>query len=89
MQIATICIGDSLVSVCQVQSLDKDDFIQFSYVLYFRDLPTGRTAEILADGEDHALKLLAAWIMLNEERLGVLDSIAADLRSRLPREFNL
>ena len=83
MLIATIYIGDTHLSVIAVQSLDPHDAAQFSYELHFRDGPSGKFATVVADGENTALYMFAAWIAADEPSLGALDPYLAQLHAKL------
>ncbi len=79
MQIASIVVGDTALSVYASTSLDRDAGFPLVHQLFFHDLPTNTSAIVPAEGEDDALKLYAAWIVADETQIGCL----SDYRKRL------
>lgn len=65
--LATVCIGDYWCSVVETylphdkEHPEGDYFHQ--YELHFRDLLSGETAVVIADGEDAAIKMFAAGLL--------------------------
>lgn len=69
--IATVCVGDTLVTLTRVLPLTRDDDLIQSYNLTFTDLPTDKRYTKSIIGENLALQTFAAWIMADapEENL--------------------
>lgn len=68
--ILSACIGDTSVNLYKIQSLDKDDELQITYSLCFRDLPTDCTATAIYIEETAACQAFASWIMSGELMIG-------------------
>lgn len=86
-------LGDLHVTVFQVTSLepaDKGTPAQFTYELMFTDIPTGKTERIVAEGEQDAIMLFAAWLTVDEPGVSLspycarLYSMIADKGKFLP-----
>jgi len=86
----TLHAGDLLLQAVNVHSLDKDDPMPVHYFLFFRDLPTGQTAELSCENEVEQAYMVAAWIISDEtpDRLGVLLPYLQKLKEKLPKKSN-
>jgi len=80
-------IGDLIITQTSHQSLDPHDPIPFHNIVHFRDVPTGRTAEIHCDSEVEAINMVAAWLMADETLIATkLEKALAKLDHELPRD---
>lgn len=86
MMIANVCIGDTVVSLLSVQALVPDPIEghrPIHYELHFLDLPTGERDCIVIQGENEALVTFAAWIVQDEEYIGMLDKRVQMMRDTI------
>lgn len=74
--IATVCIGDTSLSVYKVQSLDiqEDQETKFSYTLSFVDLPTAKKAYYTTFSEKEAMDMFASWLLADTALPDVLNA---------------
>lgn len=66
MLIASMSIGDSLVTLVAVQALNRDTVPRITYNLTFTDIPTDKRYTKSFVGEANALYAIAAWIMADD-----------------------
>jgi len=76
----------TIVMACNA-TLDEHDPVPIHYTVQWRDLPTGKEHTISANGEKDALYLIAAWIICDEEDIGVLAPYRERLYHDLPKDF--
>ena len=69
MLIASISIGDSLLTLTAIQSLDKTADPQITYNLTHTDLPTDKSVTLSFTGENDAVRAFCAWIASDEPNL--------------------
>ena len=67
MLVASLCAGDTLVTLTNPSPLDPDDVeARELYHLTFTDMPTGKTETVVILGESDALYAIAAWIAADD-----------------------
>lgn len=86
MLIATICIGDSLVTLVRVVPLIEETESTFN--LSHTDIPTDKVYTYSIVGENNAMLALAAWIVADESPpYESLTQAMADLRNSPMHKF--
>lgn len=80
-------IGDLVVTMTSHPSLDPNDPIPYHYTLHFRDVTNGECAELAFPGEDAAYKAFAAWLVADDDNIGILEPHRTKLVTLLPKGF--
>jgi hypothetical protein len=62
----SIRLGDLAINATQHQSLDKNDPMPWHYLIQVTDLPSARTEIIHCDSEMDQIKMIAAWLLIDE-----------------------
>jgi len=80
-QLASCTVGDI---ACNVYRVVHQTASEITYQLHFTELPTGKHQTLLAESENDAIYLFAAWLVLDEPDIG---SSVRRLRSKLDFDF--
>ncbi len=82
MLIATLSVGDALITLVGVVPLAKEDMGNVTYNLTFTDIPTDKSYTKSYVSENDALHAIAAWIAADDgEGFPTIKRVLNDLRN--------
>jgi hypothetical protein len=83
-------LGDLVATATVHQTLDPANdsaLMPYHYTLHFRDVTSGKTAEISYTTENDMVLAFAAWLVADEENIGLLEPHRTELADKLPKGF--
>lgn len=80
MLIASFCLGDTLLTLVKVQSLDSKDELQESFSLTCKDIATDKSFTKVYAGENEAILSFAAILASDDADFKEMAKALADLR---------